>query len=112
MKMLVIILFLASCGLDNFKYQTTTTSASISSAPASCLCATTFSPVCGKEDGKSYENACMAKCFGNQTWSSGNCSCNKDIVVCGSDGKNYNECEAREQKISITKFVPCEVLEN
>jgi hypothetical protein len=109
---ITICIFIASCGADTLKKSNSTkTSAINNSSVASCLCTSDFSPVCGGTDKKSYENACLAKCFGNNTYTAGNCQCNADLMVCGVDGQSYTECEARTSKITIKKYVACDYAE-
>lgn len=109
---ITICLLIVSCGADPLKRtKSTTTSAINNSSVASCLCTSDYSPVCGGNDQKSYENACLAKCFGNNTYSAGNCQCHSDLMVCGSDGQTYSECDAKKAKISIVKYVACESTE-
>ncbi|MDB5202260.1 MAG: hypothetical protein JWQ27_1669 [Ferruginibacter sp.] len=42
-------------------------------AVADCMCTQQYQPVCGC-DGKTYGNACMARCAGVKSWTEGECS--------------------------------------
>ena len=39
---------------------------------ADCMCTQQYDPVCGC-DGKTYGNACMARCAGVKSWTQGEC---------------------------------------
>jgi hypothetical protein len=106
------IFILSSCGVDTLKKSSSASSElSNQNTSVSCMCTTDYSPVCGT-DKKSYENACLAKCFGNQSFLAGNCTCKTEVLVCGIDQITYNECEARSKNITITKYVPCNSNQN
>ena len=109
---LTICIFIVSCGADQFKNGSKASSSSVtSSSVSSCLCTSDYSPVCGLTDKKSYENACLAKCFGNTSSTPGNCQCRTDIYVCGSDNITYTECDAKKANVSISKYVACDATE-
>jgi hypothetical protein len=106
---ITICILFVSCGVDPLKKNNvTTTSAINSSSVSSCLCTSDYSPVCGSSDKKSYENACLAKCFGNNSYTAGNCQCRSDLIVCGDDGQSYSECDAKKANVKIKKYVACE----
>jgi hypothetical protein len=114
MKILILIICilisLTACGVDPLsKPAATNTSALVAVSGVNgtqCSCNTVFSPVCSS-DGKSYDNICIAKCMGSTQSTQGHCQCQPTLMVCGSDGVTYNECDAIQFRIPITKFVAC-----
>ena len=99
-----LFLLLSSCGADKLKKNAST--ATISNLSVSCGCTSTYSPVCS--GGKDYDNICIAQCFGTAAVSPGHCDCNSStVLVCGIDGQNHTECEAKNSNIEIVKYIPC-----
>jgi hypothetical protein len=114
--MMTFALFtLASCGADklNQKSSVATSSSNLTSA-SECSATSSYSPVCAS--GKDYDNIEIAKCFGAKTddVTIGHCDCTKNTIpVCGSDGQDYSECDAKkDENLTIVKFVPCAAKEN
>lgn len=90
MKLILVLLLILGCSAQEKR------------APSSktpCICTMDYNPVCGI-DGKTYANACAAKCE-NIEYTPGeckkHCACTREFVpVCGSDGRSYpNECSAK-----------------
>lgn len=105
----MFFIFFSSCGKDQLKNKTITSTNNTTSfsKSVSCMCTSDYFPVCGS-DLKDYSNACLAKCFGNDTYSQGHCSCKNELIVCGVDNQNYTECDAKKSKIEIASFTSCE----
>lgn len=108
-SILIISLFfiLSACGVDKLKSNPISGQSNLSSNEPQCSCTHDNSPVCGS-DGKNYENICFAQCFKTTVKDIGHCDCYKNLIkVCGIDHRDYTECEAKEQNVTIIKFVPC-----
>ncbi|KAI8467507.1 MAG: hypothetical protein J3K34DRAFT_34076 [Monoraphidium minutum] len=95
-----------------------------------CVCTANYLPVCGA-DGKTYSNACMARCGGIEVASEGDCPggapkptpdemqapaappkvCACPFImrpVCGADGKTYsNDCVARCGGVAVASQGDC-----
>lgn len=107
----ILSFYLLSCGNSLSTSTKDSKSSIVQGSTSSCLCNTNYFPVCGSNDKKSYENACLAKCFGNSSYTAGNCQCNADLLVCGVDGQSYTECEAKTSNIALKKYVACDYAE-
>ncbi len=102
-----VLIFLTACGADPLNKGVASASPSSQSALGTqCSCAASYSPVCSSY-GKTYDNICIAKCMGSTQSTQGHCQCQPTLIVCGNDGYNYNECDAIQFRIPITKFVAC-----
>lgn len=101
----LLLLLITSCGADRLNSSTAKSKSALSSA-SECSFTTDGPPVCGI-DGKDYLNETHARCFTSVNWI-GHCKCSTDLIVCGSDGDDHNECEAiNNLSYSIVKFSPC-----
>jgi hypothetical protein len=125
MKNLVILftfLFLTSCGADLLNSRSPSSEGT--SSEKSCICTFEFNPVCSA--GVTYDNPCIAKCNGAQSFSNGKCECNESSgSVCATppmptcapgmmcsqvmpQAKTYsNECEMIKAKASFVKKGSC-----
>ena len=77
MKNLLLILtfiFISSCGPDQLNDRFPSSEGT--SSTNACMCTFEYNPVCSA--GKSFDNPCIAKCNGVETFSNGKCVCNKD----------------------------------
>ncbi|MBC7713323.1 MAG: hypothetical protein H7177_08290 [Rhizobacter sp.] len=103
-------LVLASCGGDNTTGAKAASSNTSSLTGGECACAATYAPVCGKNSSGnniSYDNQCIANCYKATNVVQGNCECSEALRVCGTDGGDYTECEARIYHITIKKYGTC-----
>ena len=98
-----VLIFLVSCGVDPFKKEGPLTANQFA---AGCSLNHDPMPVCGS-DGNDYENISFAKCKGLTQWTQGHCQCQPNLIVCGEDGLNHNECEAIQLSVKIVKFMSC-----
>ena len=72
-----------------------------------CSCPRILKPVCG-EDGRTYNNNCLAECEDVKVECDGGCPCSSCLCpevyqpVCGEDGRTYsNRCKARCANINV-----------
>lgn len=72
-----------------------------------CSCPRILKPVCG-EDGRTYNNYCLAECNDVKVECDGGCPCSSCLCpevyqpVCGEDGRTYpNRCKAGCANIEV-----------
>lgn len=87
LNVFAILFIIISCGQDNMKKRTRDLGyAQINqerSGRNTCSCAFEHSPVCGN-DGKTYNNPCLASCHQSGGYNNGACSCNANSgYLCG-----------------------------
>ena len=86
-----------SCGADKLKPTKSSNEVAFNSA---------YSPVCA--GGVDFENIDMAKNQGAINIMPGHCHCeNFTTLVCGNNGQDYSECDAKANNIEIIKYIPC-----
>lgn len=99
--------FVASCGVDNISNKNA--GSTTNNLNGQCSCDSTYSPVCGNNI--TYDNSCLASCYGATKTVQGQCVCSQSLV-CGSDNRTYTECGAQDAIRkgyikSIIKFTSC-----
>lgn len=107
---LMALTLLTSCGADKLNTKPGSSVSNLNSSSQVCQCTSENSPVCGIVNNakKDFDNVCVANCFSATSITAGHCDCSQNpIMVCGSDGRDYSECDARNLGIKIVKFVPC-----
>ena len=107
---IVFISLLTSCGQDKLTTKPGSNVSNLNSSSQACQCTSDNAPVCGLVNNvkKDFDNSCVANCFSATTITAGHCDCSKNsTMVCGADGKDYTECDAKNMGIQIVKYVPC-----
>ncbi len=126
MKFIYLVLtfiLITSCGEDQLNGRNPSSSGS-QTVSESCVCTFEYNPVCSA--GKTYDNPCIAKCQGVNSFSNGKCSCNVGSgEICATPPmsacapgmmcaqvmptpKTYaSECEMIEDKAKFIKNGPC-----
>lgn len=110
LSFILLTILLASCGADKLKPKPNSSVSNLNSASQVCQCTSESNPVCGVVNNikKDFDNSCVANCFSALSITAGHCDCSQNpIMVCGSDGRDYTECDAKNLGIKIVKFVPC-----
>lgn len=108
---LLSLFTIVSCGSDNQLSGKSSSSSSNSLTGAECGCNSTYLPVCGRNSltgtNQTYDNQCIASCFKASNIVQARCECEEDMMVCGVDGREHTECEARNFRIVIKNYGPC-----
>lgn len=72
MKLLALVLCAALSVGNTSSCNKNKKSACVGEPVKDCMCTQQYDPVCGC-DGKTYGNACMARCAGVKSWTKGAC---------------------------------------
>lgn len=102
----VFLILLSSCGADKLKKSASKNQASTLTTNE-CSFTSLGPPACGM-DGKDYLNGEHAECF-TTIKSIGHCDCSSHTVC--ANGVDYNECDAKALKLTISKYIPCSATE-
>lgn len=112
---LLSLLTIVSCGSDN-QLSTSSSGNSKSALGQQCSCTSEFSPVCDTNNSVSYENICLAKCYGVTTTVPAHCSPDATLWVCARNKNTYGLHTLDEDtavystefgRNSIVKFSKC-----
>lgn len=97
------VLFSISCGKDQISKKETSTSNLLKKE---CQISSEHIPSCGI-DGKNYNSPSEANCY-SKLAHIGHCNCDDSFIVCGTDDKNYNECELiNNEEVKIKQYSAC-----
>jgi hypothetical protein len=105
---LTTLIILSSCGSDNNLSGKSSSTNSLTAGQ--CACTASYLPVCGRNSSGinvSFDNQCIASCNKATNIIQGNCECSETLRVCGTDGGDYTECEARFYHITVKKYGTC-----